>query len=667
LETYLCALVLTFISAVDIYKLLPRLLNWLNPVASNPICTVPLLWWFVIATHGDLVVCLMALSLFGIISMDALISDKFSAPKFWHRSRNRRLIYDRGRRIRINVTKHRSPGFQILNVKQSATILLFAMTLATEMAPTAWAKRNGKTIQAGGSTQSRVFPQRDASRNRKRLSLVSTNNTDALDKIETKAHKEANKIACAFTATKPDGRRLARFDSDSFVMAVDNCCTKCVTNCMADFVGPTESVNTRITGVGGIIPATVKGTVHWTIEPDRGMPRTFVIKDVLYNKDVPYRLFSPQHVAELEQDDYPKPDGTWCATYKDRVVLYWNQRQQSRTIPLDPITRIALVRGQPGFNKFSAFCAAIEPVLGSPLDSVVGMITEHHDTHECVAADEQAGSPHVELLQRRHPDLPDSVFDNLRGQAIVPPQLELPEPEEMVGLEAKDELLAWHYRTNHLPFDKLRKMAQIGKLPAHLAKCAEPMCATCMYGKPHRAPWRHKPKLQVAKRTATYPGELVSIDQLISPTPGLVAQMKGFLTHDRYTAVTVFVDHYSNAGFTYYQKSATIAETLEAKAAFERFATKHGVSVKAYRADNGVFETASFTDAVHNAGQTIEYCAVGAHHQNGKAEKKIRDLQEMARCMLLHAAHRWPTAVNANLWPYAIRLANETLNSAPKY
>ncbi len=56
---------------------------------------------------------------------------------------------------------------------------------------------------------------------------------------------------------------------------------------------------------------------------------------------------------------------------------------------------------------------------------------------------------------------------------------------------------------------------------------------------------------------------------------------------------------------------------------------------------------------------------MNAHHQNGKAEKKIRDLQELARTMMIHAKQRWPSAITANLWPYAIRMANDTSNLAP--
>ena len=45
-----------------------------------------------------------------------------------------------------------------------------------------------------------------------------------------------------------------------------------------------------------------------------------------------------------------------------------------------------------------------------------------------------------------------------------------------------------------------------------------------------------------------------------------------------------------------------------------------------------------------------------AHFQNGIAEKRIYDLQERARTMLIHSQNKWPTAIETELWPYAIRL-----------
>jgi hypothetical protein len=54
---------------------------------------------------------------------------------------------------------------------------------------------------------------------------------------------------------------------------------------------------------------------------------------------------------------------------------------------------------------------------------------------------------------------------------------------------------------------------------------------------------------------------------------------------------------------------------------------------------------------------------VNAHFQNGKAEKKIRDLQDAAHTSLLHAIRKWPKAITINLWPYALRYENDVNNS----
>jgi hypothetical protein len=56
---------------------------------------------------------------------------------------------------------------------------------------------------------------------------------------------------------------------------------------------------------------------------------------------------------------------------------------------------------------------------------------------------------------------------------------------------------------------------------------------------------------------------------------------------------------------------------------------------------------------------------VNAHHQNGRAEARIQRLQEMARKMLIHAKSKWPQEISANLWPYAMQMANEANNVTP--
>ena len=164
------------------------------------------------------------------------------------------------------------------------------------------------------------------------------------------------------------------------------------------------------------------------------------------------------------------------------------------------------------------------------------------------------------------------------------------------------------------------------------------------------------------------PGAVVSVDQLESSTPGFIGQLKGWLTRQRYSCATVFVDHYSDLTFVYLQRTTSADETLDAKEAFERYAYQHGVKILHYHADNGRFNESAWIQHLQrqNPQQTQSYSGVGAHHQNGIAEKRIRDLQDCARTMLLHAQRRWPEAINEHLWPYAIRNAADVDNNLPR-
>jgi hypothetical protein len=75
-----------------------------------------------------------------------------------------------------------------------------------------------------------------------------------------------------------------------------------------------------------------------------------------------------------------------------------------------------------------------------------------------------------------------------------------------------------------------------------------------------------------SQREAYQPGKIVSVDQLVSPTPGLVPQMTGRLTTKRYRFATVSVDQFSGFSYLYLQKSADADETILAKRAFEETA-----------------------------------------------------------------------------------------------
>ena len=178
-----------------------------------------------------------------------------------------------------------------------------------------------------------------------------------------------------------------------------------------------------------------------------------------------------------------------------------------------------------------------------------------------------------------------------------------------------------------------------------------PKCADYIFGKMTKRPWRTKATVKQGSGIfkATKSGQCVSVDQIESTEDGFVAQLKGKLTRRRYKYATIFVDHYSDLSYVHLQSTLTSDETLQAKHAFEAYARSMEVKILRYHADNGRFADNMFINDVEIQGQSISYCGVGAHFQNGRAEKRIRDLREKARIMLLHASSRWSEAISVHL------------------
>ena len=86
----------------------------------------------------------------------------------------------------------------------------------------------------------------------------------------------------------------------------------------------------------------------------------------------------------------------------------------------------------------------------------------------------------------------------------------------------------------------------------------------------------------------------------------------------------VFVDHFSDFVYNHLIHGTSSAETLGAKQAYERVAGHYGVQIKAFHADNLQFDDKAFKTSCLYVGQQLTFCAVGAHHQNGIAENRIK-------------------------------------------
>ena len=210
-------------------------------------------------------------------------------------------------------------------------------------------------------------------------------------------------------------------------------------------------------------------------------------------------------------------------------------------------------------------------------------------------------------------------------------------------------MLKLYHRLGHPSFHKMRIMAKQGIIPRRFEKSNKPVCAACTYTKIIKKPWRNKKHKNYEKYQATEPGEVISVDQLVFPTPGFIAQMIGKLTTKKYKYATIFMDQFSKAGYVHIQRTSTAEETLEGKRIFKSRVNSLGVKFQAYQADNGIFRAnASVKNCTEN-NQKLIFTGVNIHHQNGHAEKRIRDLQDIARKMIMHASKQWPSGITTNI------------------
>ena len=463
--------------------------------------------------------------------------------------------------------------------------------------------------------------------------------------------------ALACQAQKTHWEHRVSFDTDSFDIGIDNRCSACISGTPEDFIGPLRDSTRTIKGFMGAKTTNVKvGTLSWKWLDDDGKPHHFDIPNSYYVPNCNVRLLSPQHWAKSMKDHKPI-EGTGCTTTSTSIELWWQQRKYKLTVPLSKITNVAAFKSAPGVHKYINFC------------SEASISFENEDTHPTLATEET-------LMQEDEQSVPPSKptsspggsssnpvrlqFDMLNGRTrIASPAFS---DEIMSSHEA--ELLQHHRDFGHISFSKLL-MAKSGIIPSRLAACPIPTCSACLTGMMTRCRWRDKSRTNFDHHIDLKPGDLTSVDMMVSPNPGLIAQMASLLTRKRYRHATVHADQASRLGFVYLQTDSTVESTVKGKEAYERFAQSHGVTIRGYHADNGIFRAKGWVKHCNDNRQALTFAAVNAHHQNGLAERRIRQLQDQARTSMIFAMSRWPKCATTALWPYALLMANETCNIAP--
>ena len=480
--------------------------------------------------------------------------------------------------------------------------------------------------------------------------------------------------------------RLETFDSDSRPVGIDNRASACISDCRDDFVPGTLKPSSKVVKVfgGGLLGGIEEGTLKWDVLDDDGLRHEWSIPKSYYVEHGKMRLLSPQHWAQ----HMPTKAKACVNTHAHEITTEWHTDRPHRiTVPIDQRTNVASLYLAPGGRSFKAFVEKAEldddddpfvfdtNVVSDDEQSTTDSDRNHPDQEEWEADwsdDQPEGASDAEGVEPAegaegaddvHPaHTCDFDADSPQTEHVIEP-----DEEEKQQPSKSSLLLRIHHRFNHISFPKLKMLAKFGLIPKYLADAPTPTCSACLYAKATRRPWRTKPKAEPKEKhlKATRPGQAVSVDMMQSPTPGLIAQLAGWITGKRYRYATIFVDHYSGFGYVHLQKTQSAEETLEGKELFEREAKINGVKIEHYHHDNGIFASAAWKEDCRKKGQTYSYSGVNAHFQSGIAERRVRELQELARAMLIHAQHRWKEAINSHLWPYALRTANDVYNEAP--
>ena len=115
---------------------------------------------------------------------------------------------------------------------------------------------------------------------------------------------------CSAVSTNFSGLNF-QYDSDSFVIGIDNHASKTMSNNIKHFITPLNPTpNTFVKGAGGYIKVKGSGTLRWRIEDDDGKVHTILVKDSLYVPNISKYLLSCQHWAKQANYNFPNPKGT---------------------------------------------------------------------------------------------------------------------------------------------------------------------------------------------------------------------------------------------------------------------------------------------------------------------------------------------------------------------
>jgi hypothetical protein len=161
-------------------------------------------------------------------------------------------------------------------------------------------------------------------------------------------------------------------------------------------------------------------------------------------------------------------------------------------------------------------------------------------------------------------------------------------------------------------------------------------CAACLYAKASvrtssNLPPRQSLKNMTLKTEDLKPGDCRLADHYFSPIQGCLPHSFG-KEQNGYTCGSLFVCHAREKIFNFPQYSNTANETINSTIKLETMAREEGFKIKKYHSDNGIFSSAELKDHCNRHRIKYSFSGVRAKHQNGIAERNIKNSCTMGPC-----------------------------------
>jgi len=261
--------------------------------------------------------------------------------------------------------------------------------------------------------------------------------------------------------------RKMEFDTDSFEILIDNCCSHSLTNNKNDFIEPPVKSKVKVRGYNGQTSSTMVGTVKWKILDDNGKTHNLILPETYYSPTVETRLLSPQHWAQVRA----KKTDTYCITYYDAIILRWNKDKYQVTAPLDDRKHrnVGVMRSVTGINTYLTSCTAYDQlysVLAYP-----ATISLEKESEPALITDDEASTqtPDFSPQDTQEPNTNDEQMREEPKGIIYDEDTHVRE-EYPVYATDNQEYMHWHYKLNHPTQAVIMKMAQQNMLPRKIIR-----------------------------------------------------------------------------------------------------------------------------------------------------------------------------------------------------